>query len=166
MSRHTVSERSTILAEELLSTDTAQRLTEGVAILPDRMLVDNGAMIAAFRPDAGALRHELRQAGIHVELAVPEGASMATYEEHAADWILPAILFVAGIPVAVVTAVVANWITSKLGTDAHATTVRYREGHCGVDGRVDVLEIDGPGDEVAQILRERGTSAAPNDSEP
>lgn len=153
-----VSERTNRLPEDLVARETIElaRSRGTVTLLPDRVTKHEGRTLAAFRPDTAELRAVLRDSGVGVELAAAPDAELATYSEHSADWVLPVVLFVSGIPVGVVTGVIANWLTVKLGTDAKNTIVHYREGHVRTDGSIDVVEVSGPRDEIAKLLKERG----------
>lgn len=159
-----VTEKEYELPEELLDAHSASLLPQDadILILPDRVVPSEAETVAAFRPEAQALRVHLQSGGLRTTLAAPPGSKKATYEEHAADWVLPTVLFAAGLPVSVAAGVVANWISARLGSRAAATRVRYREAHLRTDGGVDVTEMEGPGDQIVAVLRERGDSGAPH----
>ncbi len=126
-----------------------------VVVLPDRIHDSDGVTYAAFRAEAQSLRASLVDAGLKVNLVIPPGARKATYEEHDATWVLPVLVNLAQLPVGTVASVIGNWITAHISRLSPKPRVRYREGHRTPDGAIDVLEIDGPGDEVVRILRER-----------
>jgi hypothetical protein len=146
------------LPQELLDDQSASLLPHDadILILPDRVIASEEETIAAFRPETQELRGRLQEEGLKASLAAPPGAKKAVYEEHAADWVLPTVLFAASLPVSIAAGVLANWISDRLGSRAEETRVRYREAHLRADGGADVTEIDGPGDQVVAVLHERG----------
>lgn len=143
-------------AEELSERLDADKLV----ILPDQVDESNDELIAAFRRDAQEIRVTGKEAGLEVELYSPPGARLGVYEEHAADWILPAL---ASFPLSVAGTLVANLIQARI--DAWKTddvdgqempVVRYRE--LDIDGdQTRLHEIEGPADQVRDILRDRAS---------
>jgi hypothetical protein len=145
-------------AEEL-----PERLEAGkLMILPDQIDESNGELIAAFRRDAQEIRVTGKEAGLEIELYSPPGARLGVYEEHAADWILPAV---ASFPPSIAGTLVANLIQARIdagkANDDKAQdmpVVRYRE--LDMDGdHTRLREIEGPADQVRDILRDRASGA-------
>ena len=130
-----------------------------LVLLPDQLVERDGERIAGFRQDAQALRVRAMEAGIDVELVLPNGAKPGIYSEHDADWVLPLILSVPG---GVIAVLVANELQRLLdawreqrGASAQPTT-RYRELVLSADGsEAKVVEIEGPAEDVILVLRER-----------
>lgn len=130
-----------------------------LVLLPDQVVERDGEAIAGFRSDAQALRVRATEAGLDVQLVLPDGAKPGIYSEHAADWVLPLILSVPG---GVITTLVANELQRLLdawrerrGASAQPTTC-YRELVLSADGSdAKIVEIEGPAEEVVQLLREK-----------
>jgi hypothetical protein len=100
-----------------------------VVLLPDRVDRErDGALVAAFREEAQALRVEALRAGFTVELARPAEATLAAYREHAAEWVLPLIL---SVPAGAAAQLVANFLQRRLdelrSRKSDMPRVRYRE---------------------------------------
>lgn len=135
---------------------------ERIVLLPAQVEERNGEVIAGFRPDAQELRVNAASEGIEVELYAPAGARLGVYREHAADWILPTVL---GIPISLATQLLANLIQARIddwrerGAPGHKPEVR-----CGLaeieDGNLRVRDLEGPAEEIRDILRELGEHAA------
>ncbi len=125
-----------------------------VVLLPDQITSVNGAVTAAFRDDAQALRVAARRAGLEVTMSMPDGAVASVWREHDATWVVP---FVLSIPVGVAANLVANEIQRKLDHlkanrgGLPMPTVRYREVTIEAD-KARLREIEGPADEVVQLL--------------
>jgi hypothetical protein len=130
-----------------------------LVLLPDQLVERDGEMIAGFRQDAQALRVRAMEAEINVELVLPDGAKSGIYSEHDADWVLPLILSVPG---GAIGTLVANEVQRLLdawrekgGASSHPT-LRYREVVLSADdSEAKVVEIEGPAEDVIQVLRER-----------
>lgn len=135
---------------------------ERVVILPAQVENRNGEVIAGFRPDAQELRVNGASEGIEVELYAPDGARLGVYREHAADWILPTVL---GIPISLATQLLANLIQSRIDAwRERGATGPEPEVRCGLaeieDGNLRVRDLEGPAEEVRDILRELAEHAA------
>ena len=138
-----------------------------LVLLPDQIVERDGQLIAGFRSDAQALRVRAGEAGIDVELVLPGGATPGIYSEHAADWVLPLIL---GVPGSAVGTLIANELQRRInawrehrGSSAQPTT-RYRELVLSADGSdAKIVEIEGPAEEVVQVLREKAALPAGDD---
>lgn len=151
-------------AEEL-----SKRLGAGkLMILPDRIEQSQDELIAAFRRDAQEMRVTGKETGLEVELYSPPGARLGVYEEHAADWILPAV---ASFSLSIAGTLVANLIQARIDAwkaDDHQEqdmpVVRYRE--LDIDGdHTRLREIEGPADQVRDMLRARTSDADETDDE-
>jgi hypothetical protein len=137
---------------------TAQELqalgaSADIVILPDRVDPDpDGTPVAAFREEAQALRVDALGQGLTVRMVVPPGGRSAVYIERAADWVLPVLL---AVPLPVVVNLLSNriqrWIDER-GDDAPLPTLHYREARINA-GDVRLREIEGPADEVIELLR-------------
>jgi hypothetical protein len=143
--------------------ELSERLGVGkMAILPDRVERTGDGLIAAFRRDAQEIRVTGKEAGLEVELYSPPDARLGVYEEHAADWVLPTVV---SFPLSIAGTLVANLIQTRIdawkagrseGEDM--PVVRYRE--LDVDGdQTRLREIEGPADQVRDILRDRDDGA-------
>lgn len=143
----------------------AAELTESsdrVVILPAQVENRNGEVIAGFRPDAQELRVNAASEGIEVELYAPAGARLGVYREHAADWILPTVL---GIPISLGTQLLANLIQARIDAWREQSAPGPEpEVRCGLaeieDGNLRVRDLEGPAEEVRDILRELAETAA------
>ncbi len=141
---------------------SAQLGPNQLMLLPDQIEESQGELIASFRRDAQELRVSGKEAGLEVTLYSPPGARLGVYEEHAADWILPVLI---SIPVQIATTLVTNMIQARIdawrangGEDSEIPSLRYRE--LEVDGdRTRLHEIEGPADQVRDILRDRSAAA-------
>jgi hypothetical protein len=99
-----------------------------------------------------------------VALAVPEGAETAAYQEHAAEWVLPIVLFAANIPVSVACSLFANWIWSLMGPQPDPEdTVHVRLARELPDGTLEMLEARGRVEDVVGVLREPGLEPSETD---
>jgi hypothetical protein len=129
---------------------------DGLILYPDRVETHGGDLIAAYRPDAQALRILAAKRGVTVVIAGPEDAKKAIYSEHAADWVLPLI----DIPTGVVAALMADYLKARLkawkegSQERRSPLVRYREVDRSPDGQSQVREIEGPAEDVMAWLRE------------
>jgi hypothetical protein len=137
-----------------------------IAVLPDRVEESGEEVIAAFRRDTQELRVSGQEAGLEVELVSPAGARLGIYEEHAADWILPTI---ASFPLSIAGTLVANMLQARIdtrkagGEEQAMPVVRYQEVE--IDGeRTRLREIEGPADEVRDLLRQRADGEAEADN--
>lgn len=129
--------------------------TADFVVLPERMREVRGNRIAPFRREVQQLRGYIRESGHTVALAVPEGAETAAYQEHAADWVLPIVLFTVGIPVSVACNLFANWIWSRVGPEPDSdATVHVRLARELSDGTLEMLEARGKVEDVVRVLRE------------
>ena len=126
--------------------------TDEIFILPDRVVERDGKVLAAFRPETQALRVLFRDAGYEVKLPAPEDATRGRYEEHDDSWVLPIILTAAGLPIGIVSALVVDWIKSKIGSK-ESPRVLYRHATIETaDADIEILEISGTVDDIAQLL--------------
>lgn len=135
---------------------------ERVVILPARVEETGGELIAAFRPDAQALRVNATAEGIDVELYTPTGARRGVYQEHAADWVLPVLM---SVPVNLATGLLVNLIQARIDAwRARGAPAPEPEVRCGLaeieDGAVRVHDLEGPAKEVRDILLGLGEKAA------
>ena len=147
--RETYSEVPSIL-DELGGLD--ELASDGLVILPERVIRADAGTVATFRADAQELRVRAAERGLVARLAAPDGASLAVYREHAADWVLPLLL---GVPASVIASLVADIIGRRLKSekpDGPVPTVRFRQVDVGPDG-ARLREIEGPADEVVEALR-------------
>ena len=96
--------------------DEIRRVTaEGtLVVLPDRVSVVSGEIVASFREDAQALRVRGDEQGLRVELLAPKDARLGVYREHAAEWILPIVIFLAGQGASIMTNLIANEIQRRV----------------------------------------------------
>lgn len=128
---------------------------QGLVLYPDRVSPIGDDLVAGFRDDAQELRVAAIDAGIPVDVALPDGTRAGQYTEHAADWVLSLI----AVPTSVVATLVATslqrrldaWQKQRSGTPP---TVRYREVVSKNDGQTIIREIEGPASEVIEWLRE------------
>jgi hypothetical protein len=147
------------LSEDELPVDR-QVLAEAAAgvdfvVLPERIREVRGSEVAPFRHEVQQLRAYIRASGRTVALAVPEGAETAAYQEHAAEWVLPIVLFTASIPVGVACNLFANWIWSLMGPKPDSDdTVHVRLARELPDGTLEMLEVRGRVEDVVRVLRE------------
>jgi hypothetical protein len=124
-------------------------------VLPERVREVRGTPVAPFRREVQELRGFILENGHSVALAIPEGTEPVAYQEHAADWVLPIVLFAASIPVSVACNLFANWIWSRLGPQPDPDdTVHVRLARQLPDGTLELLEARGKVEDVVQLLRE------------
>ena len=123
---------------------------EGLVLYPDQISTVGDDLVAAFRPDAQALRVAAAERGISVVVAAPENAKKGIYSEHSADWVLPLI----GIPTSVVASLIADYLRHRLrgwranSSERRSPIVRYREVERSPDGSSRMREIEGPAEDV------------------
>jgi hypothetical protein len=127
-------------------------------LLPDRLDDTKEGTLASFRDEAQVFRVAARQQGLRVTMLMPEGAKPAVYREHAADWILAAIVAVPGSTIAML---IGNEIQRRLDKwrgdgSGETPTLTYREAVRTGD-EVRMPELIGPADEVANLLRGGGS---------
>jgi hypothetical protein len=133
-------------------------------VLPERIREFRERPIAPFRREVQPLLTFARSEGFRIELAVPSDVETAEYEEHAAEWVLPVIFFVAGVPVGVACNLVANWIWSVFGpTTDPRDTVYVRLVREADDGSIELLETRGGVENVVRVLREHRSESAEAD---
>jgi hypothetical protein len=149
------------------------RLAEqgGLVLLPDEVAQQpDGRILAAFREEAQAMRLQAQQDGVPVTLIKPQDADLAVYREDAAELVLPIILFAAGIPATLITNRIQRWLDERRAAGG-SRRIRYREAHVA-DSEIRVRELEGPAEDVVEMLREnwelppRGTTepgSPPND---
>ena len=107
-------------------------LDENVLILlPEQVTESKGEVFASFREDAQALRVHGAEAGLDVRLHAPPGARLGVYREHAAELVLPLLVFAAGATYNVVCNLVANEIQRIL--TAGATADRDVSRSCAIE---------------------------------
>jgi hypothetical protein len=140
-----------------------RRREDALVLLPDTLSRVDGQLVAGFRPGAQALRVRAMQEGVAVEVVVPEGARAGHYTEHAADWVLPLIL---DVPATAVGQLIANeiqrWIDEWRNQGRSRTpTLRYREVIVDeATQQTKVRELEGPADEVADLIARRAALEA------
>jgi hypothetical protein len=150
--------------DELLSRRAANELV----LIPDEVSPVDGQTVAGFRPATQALRVRAKEAGVPVQLVVPEGAVAGQYAERAAEWVLPLLL---GVPGQVVGQLIANYLQDRLDHwrgkgNTRVPTVRYREVVIeDASSRSVVREIEGPADEMAAWLRQGAVLPAGTEGE-
>ena len=126
-----------------------------IFILPDRVVEQDGKVFAAFRPETQALRVLFQDAGYKVTLPAPKGAKRGGYEEHDASWVLPVVLTAAGLPIGIISSLVADWIKSKTRSK-DSPQVLYRHVTMETaEADIELVEISGTADEIAQLLGSR-----------
>jgi hypothetical protein len=126
-----------------------------IFILPDRVVEQDGKAFAAFRPETQALRVLFQDAGFKVKLLAPEGAKRGGYEEHDDSWVLPVVLTAAGLPIGILSSLVADWIKSK-ARSKDSPRVLYRHATIETaEADIDLVEISGTAEEIAQLLASR-----------
>lgn len=133
-----------------------------IAILPEFVAQTPEGPVAGFRETTQALRVDLSEAGVRVELAVPEGAAAKPYEEHAADWVLPVILAAPGDVASLLQVVlwIRGWASSH-----RDERISYREAvYDPGTGRFEVRAISGRGDRVADIIERRLNQSEPGNT--
>lgn len=138
--------------------------TEGtVVFLPDTVDTVGEKVVAGFRPETQELRVDAIDAGLDVELWIPEGATPGTYSEHAADWVLPLLI---GMPADIVAMLVAAALERRLAiwratrSAGRSPTVRYRELVTDTSkGEVKQVEIEGTAEDIIDVLRRRGPTS-------
>jgi hypothetical protein len=87
-----------------------------------------------------------------VVMVAPPSARRTLYQEHAADWVLPAVFSVpAGTMSALVATQIQRWLGRPGDEEEPAPTVRFRRAVISGDN-VELLEIEGPADEVIAVL--------------
>lgn len=157
----TITEKFSPLSADWLGPDELKRAVaeDTLVVLPDRVSVVSGEIVAAFREDAQALRVRGHEQGLRVELLAPEGARLGVYSEHAAEWVLPIVIFLAGQGASIISNLIANVIQRHLDRwresgQEQMPTLRYREAIFAPE-RIEVREIDGPPEDVLTWLRER-----------
>jgi hypothetical protein len=124
-------------------------------VLPERIREVRGSAVAPFRREVQQLRGYIRENGHSVALALPEGVETAAYQEHAAEWVLPIVLFAADVPVSVACNLFANWIWSIIGPARDSEDgVHVRLAHELPDGTLELLEVRGNVEDVVRVLRE------------
>jgi hypothetical protein len=145
--------------EHLRATElVGRRREDALVLLPDTLSPVNGQMVAGFRQGAQALRVRAKHESIPVEVVVPEGARPGHYSEHAADWVLPLLLGVPGAAVAqVIASEIQRWIEEwRQQGRSRMPTLRYREVLVDEEaGTTSVRELEGPADEVADLIARR-----------
>lgn len=138
----------------------------GLIILPDRIDTAGERRVAAFRGDAQELRVRAKQKGLEAQLLAPADAELAVYSEHAADWVLPVVVSAV---LAVPSALVADMLHDRIADAGEAKItmpeVRYREAYVE-DGQMRLREIEGPADELLQLLRQRDDHLPVHDTYP
>ena len=125
-----------------------------LAILPEQLSRADDGSIAAFRRETQTVRVYAKQAGVNPVLIHPEGAEVVSYQEHAADWVLPAL---AAAALVIPSNIAADLITNEIiGDPPHSAvaTVRFQEVIIE-DGRMRVRSLEGPADELVTVLRAR-----------
>ena len=138
-------------ADEIASAAASNELV----LLPDRLTERDGVVAAAFRGEAQALRVRAQASGHSVLLLAPEGAELAVYSEHAADWVLPVVVAAAlAIPGNLVADLLHDAVREARTQQTSLPVVKVREAVVTED-RVKLREIEGPADEVAKFLEER-----------
>jgi len=132
-----------------------------VAILPEQLSRVGDGLIAAFRRETQAVRVYAKLAGVDPVLLHPDGAEVVSYQEHAADWVLPAL---AAAALVIPSNIAADLITHEIIGDppqAAPPTVRFQQVVID-DGRMRVRSLEGPADELVTFLRTRTeTNAMP-----
>lgn len=126
-------------------------------LLPDRLDDTKEGTLASFRDEAQVFRVAARQQGLRVTMVMPEGAKPAVYREHAADWVLAAIVAVPGATIAML---IGNEIQRRLDKwrgegSGETPNLTYREA-IRIGDEVRMRELTGPADEVADLLRGGG----------
>lgn len=130
-------------------------------VLPDGFAEDGETTVAHFRPDANAVRVRANQAGVQTTLLVPAGVSPVVYSEYADRWVLPVLVAaVLSVPSSVAATLIADRIEAQ-GVAQPIPTVVYREV-IATDNKMKIREIEGPGDEVLEILLSRSEPRGPS----
>lgn len=157
-----VSEQNFALDDQLAALVESVARGGDVLILPEFFEEIDGALVAAFPDSTQELRVDLADRGLHVQLALPEGAEPRPYEQHFVEWVLPVIL---SVPEAIVAmAQIVGWLRDWHGRNPEKV-LRYREARFDeVEGQYVVRELVGPADQVADVL-ERGTGGTRRDIE-
>lgn len=133
-----------------------------VFFLPDRLNDSGDQRLAGFRAEVQGLQAELHNQGIKAMLSAPAGYRKSPYSEHSADWVLPTILVLAGIPVEVLSGLIVERLTRAAAEDP-GLRVRYREiDFEREDERFELVEVEGTAGEVAKLLEERSDSSTPD----
>jgi hypothetical protein len=145
--------------EEQVDVVEARAAFAGVVVLPDSIVSDGDVQVAGFREDTQALRVAAMDAGLEVDLAVPDGAQRGVYSEHDADWVLPVVAFLGSGAASVGWNLVANVIQRKLdgvrgAGQTRTPVVRYRELQRSPEKGWRLRVIEGPADAVVECLRE------------
>jgi hypothetical protein len=125
-----------------------------LVLLPDRLDDTDEGLLASFRDDAQVFRVAARQQGLRVTILMPDGAKPAVYREHAADWVLAAVVAVPG---GAISMLIGNEIQRRLDKwrgegSTEIPNLIYREA-VRVGDEVRMRELIGPADEVADLLR-------------
>lgn len=148
---------STTLASDFLDNLVSSDAPDGLILYPDRVDNDGDDLVAAFRPDAQALRILAAERGIPVTVVTPDDAKVGIYTEHAADWVLPVV----SIPTSVVATLIADYLRYRLhgwragSSERRSPVVRYREVERSADGSSRVRQIEGPAEDVMAWLDEK-----------
>jgi hypothetical protein len=126
-----------------------------LGLLPDRVYEVDGQLVAAFRPDAQAIRVAAQTAGVSVEMVAPEGAELAMRSQYMAVWVLPVLAgALVGVPCQVLATLIAARLEAGKRRSEAPPEVVLREIF-DEDGKVRERELRGPAQEIEQLLRER-----------
>jgi len=149
-------ERAIPLSPELREIASDNESSDGIAVLPESVTEIDGNLVAGFRPDMQAIGVLAAEAGVAVELLLPDGAEPGLYSEHDADWVLPLFLELSN---GVTAGLIANYLQRLYdewrGRNSGMPTVRHREVISAPDGTEVVRELEGPAPEIIEWLRDR-----------
>lgn len=133
----------------------------GLVLLPDSLSIKDGLAVAGFRDATQEIRVAALREGVETAVFLPPGAIAGGFAERHETWVLPLIL---GVPTSVAATLIAkviqNWIDARRSSRRPVPTLRYRELHESSDGQRRIVELEGPADAMAEVIRSRGASDA------
>ena len=135
--------------------DVDKALQEQVLIVPELfpggISPDENSQFV--RNDVSDVYKIFSQAGYTTEIVLDKRLKRKALILKSADIVLPLILFAAGVPVAVATGYIANWLSSRFAGEK-SLTIKYEHARFGKDGKiVDYVKLEGNAEEVAKVLK-------------
>jgi hypothetical protein len=138
------------------------RIDHDVAILPNDGMLSETPKQHLFAPSSKELLFVLRESGVNASL-YEDGRPRRELVLKSATVVLPLFLYYAGAAAyGVALGVLSNWISNKFlkNRQAEIPTIRYESADLRPDGSVRVRRIEGPADQVGELLLQESKALA------
>lgn len=136
-------------------------IDDGVAILPNDGMLSEKPKEHLFAPSSKELLFVLRESGVNASL-YEDGRPRRELVLKYATVVLPVLYFAGTAVCSVALGVLSNWISNKFlkNPQAEIPTIRYESAELRSDGSVGVRRIEGPADQVRELLLQESKALA------